>query len=360
MQRMLNLVGKLGKHRVGNVGGALRDEIQTNAFGTDQLDNLLYLLQECLGHSVKEQMCFIEEENKSRLLRIADFRHILEEFIQQPQHENRVHGRMQEELRRVEDIDITSAGKIKLEPVLNLQRRLAEEKIASVILQNKNNAEQGTEALRTHIAVYRDKLVAVSGHILNQTDQILDIQKEQTLIVRDAEDRIQYAGLHVRQLHQTGQQKRPHIGYRRTDRVAFLTVQIPITDRKRLIGKIRNAERGQAFVESFAGSTGQAHTGQISLHISQEHRNAHFAEGFRKHFQTDGLTGTGSACDQSMAVSHPRQQIAGILPASDPDSVSGKHYFCRSSRSAASGALSSAGAASMLSISSTGAEGAVG
>jgi hypothetical protein len=71
-ERMLDAVAELGKHGFGHVERVLGDEIDADALGADQPDDLLDLLQQRLRRVVEQEVRLVEEEDQPRLLRIAD------------------------------------------------------------------------------------------------------------------------------------------------------------------------------------------------------------------------------------------------------------------------------------------------
>ena len=70
---MLHLVGKLRKHLVGNVAGALRDEVHAHAFGADELHHLHDFADQGLWHAIEQQVRLVKEEHEARFFRVAHF-----------------------------------------------------------------------------------------------------------------------------------------------------------------------------------------------------------------------------------------------------------------------------------------------
>ena len=70
---MLHLVGKLCKHLVGNVTGALRNEVHAHAFGADELHHLHDFAGQRLRHAIEQQVRLVKEEHEARFFGIAYF-----------------------------------------------------------------------------------------------------------------------------------------------------------------------------------------------------------------------------------------------------------------------------------------------
>ncbi|MNN14662.1 hypothetical protein D3C81_1277380 [compost metagenome] len=92
-QPMLDAQAQLGQHGIWQVTWRLRDEVDPHALGANQPYHLLQAVLQCLGRAVEQQMRFIEEQRQYRLVGIATFRQLFEQFGQQPQQEGRIHLR---------------------------------------------------------------------------------------------------------------------------------------------------------------------------------------------------------------------------------------------------------------------------
>jgi hypothetical protein len=64
-ERMLDAVAELARDSVGNIDRVLGDEIDADALGADQADDLLDLVEQRLGRIVEQQMRFVEEEARA-------------------------------------------------------------------------------------------------------------------------------------------------------------------------------------------------------------------------------------------------------------------------------------------------------
>ena len=79
-QGMLDAVAKLRQNRIGNIKRVLGHEINADPFGADELDNLLDFFDQHFRGFIKQQMCLVKEEDKTRLVGVTNFRQFLEEF----------------------------------------------------------------------------------------------------------------------------------------------------------------------------------------------------------------------------------------------------------------------------------------
>ena len=87
---VLDAIAELAENGIGNVERVLGDEIDADAFGTNEADDLLDFLEERGRGFVEEQMRFIEKENEFWFGRIADFGKVFEEFGNEPEEEGGV------------------------------------------------------------------------------------------------------------------------------------------------------------------------------------------------------------------------------------------------------------------------------
>ena len=76
---MLDSVADLAQHSLRHVGRILRYEPHGNAFGTDETDNLLHLVEERLRRVVEQKMRLVEEEGDLGPVEISRLR---KEFVE--------------------------------------------------------------------------------------------------------------------------------------------------------------------------------------------------------------------------------------------------------------------------------------
>ena len=67
-QGMLHLHTQLRQNAVGDIGGVLRNEKDTHAFGADQFDDSLHLLHKRVRCLLKNQVGFVDKNTKFGLL----------------------------------------------------------------------------------------------------------------------------------------------------------------------------------------------------------------------------------------------------------------------------------------------------
>ena len=134
MECMLHLIAQLRKDGIGNIGRIMGDKEDTYTFGTDQLNDLLDLIQESSGNIFEEKMCFIKEEDNLRLVQITDFRQFLIELVQVVElppfavEEVDDDGAevQQHPDARVRALDVMGSDAVRLQPELDLIRQRAD------------------------------------------------------------------------------------------------------------------------------------------------------------------------------------------------------------------------------------------
>src|SRR5690606_20827875 len=206
------------QNAVGNVDRVVGDEIDADALGADQADDLLDLLQQALGRVVEQQVRLVEEEDQARLLRVADLGQLLEQLAQQPQQEGGVQARAVHQPRGVQHIHLAPAVQGGAHHVLKSQGRFAEEGLAPLLLQLKQGALDGGDGLGRDIADLAADGLGVLADIGQQGAQILQVQQQQTFLVGDVEGDGQNPLLNVVQLQHPGQQHGTDIRDRGPDR----------------------------------------------------------------------------------------------------------------------------------------------
>jgi hypothetical protein len=137
---MLHAIPELPENGFGNVNGVLGDEEDTHTLGPNKPDDLLNAGLQYGGQVVEKKMRLIEEEDELGFFRIANFGELLEELAHQPEEEGRIELRGLEELIGGEDVDDSAASAVHLEEVFDIERRFAEELIASLPLQGNKTA----------------------------------------------------------------------------------------------------------------------------------------------------------------------------------------------------------------------------
>ena len=106
---MLHAVAELREHGVGHVERVLRDEIDADALGADEADDLLHGIQQRLGRVVEQQVRLVEEEDELGLIGVAHLGQLLEQLRQHPQQERGVEPRAGHQLVGGQHIDDAAA-----------------------------------------------------------------------------------------------------------------------------------------------------------------------------------------------------------------------------------------------------------
>ena len=270
-------------------------------------------------------MRLVEEEDHAGLVQIAHFGQLLKELRHHPQQEGGVGLGALDQALGGEDVDVAAAVEPGAHPVVDIQLRLSKEALAALFLEGQERALDGADAGGGDVAVHGGKLRPVLAHELQHGPQILQVQQQQTVLVRHTEDDVENAGLDLGQVQETTQKRRPHLGHGDAHGNALLAEDIPEAGGIGLILPVLNAEALNAALHILAVHTGTAHAAEIALHVRQEHGDAHIGEGLRHHLQGDGLAGAGGAGDEAVAVGHGGKQEQILVGLRKPDLVFAEH-----------------------------------
>ena len=115
--------------------------------------------------------------------------------------------------------------------VVELERRLAEEMVAALASQLQQRALDRTDGLLRDIAVFERQFVGPLPAMDQHGLQVVEVEKEQALLVGDVEGDGEDAFLDLVEVHQPAEQQRPHFADRGADRMALLAEQVPELDR---------------------------------------------------------------------------------------------------------------------------------
>ena len=322
---MLHAVGELGQYVVGDIRRALGNEVDADALGADQLDDLDDLLHERLGRVVEEQMRLVKEEDHARLVGIADLGQLLVKLGHHPQQEGGVDQRARDQALAGEDVDEAAAGGVDAHPVVDVETRLAEELVAALVLKGEERALDRADAGGGDVAVLGGELGAVVADVLEHRAQVLEIEQQQAVVVGHAEDDVQNAGLDLGQAEETTEERGTHFGNGDADRMALIAEDVPETGRIGLEGKILDAKALDTLGKAVAEHAGHAHAGQVALDVAEEYRDAHIGEGLGHHLHRDGLAGAGRAGDDAVAVGHSGKKVKVLIGLCHPYLVISKH-----------------------------------
>ena len=120
---------------------------------------------------------------------------------------------------------------VGLHQVVEVQRRLAEEFVAALLLDREQPALDRADRGRGDVAVLRGELLRVVADVLQHRAQVLEIEQQQAVVVGDLEDEGEHAGLRLVQAQHAREQQRPHLGDRGAHRMALLAEHVPEHDR---------------------------------------------------------------------------------------------------------------------------------
>ena len=316
---MLHAGRQLAQYIAWHVSRVLGDEEHAHALGADQADGQLDLVKQLLGAILKQQVRLVKEEHHLRQILIAALGQQLIQLAQHPQHEGGIKRRAQEELVSRQDVDHAAAFPVAHKPVGDVERRLAEELIAALVLQHRDGALDGADGGLGDVAVLQRIVRRALAHVGQHRPQVLQIDQQQALFIRDAEHQVKHARLGLVDLQHAGQEKRAHLGHCGADGVAGLAEHIPEGHRAGAVGVVGHAGLIQPVHDAFRALAGLGQARQISLDIRHEHRHAQLREALRQHLQGHRLPCAGRPRDHTMTVGHLGQQAHSTFRAgSDP------------------------------------------
>ena len=322
---MLDAVGQLGEHFVGDVARGLRDEVNAYAFRANELDHLDHLVEQFLRHAVEQQVRFVEEKHELRLVHVSYFWQRFEQLGEHPQEEHRVDLRALNELCGIQHVYVALAAFIAREPVRQIERRFAEEFVPAFILDRDERTQDGAGRLRGDFAVRCLELFRMLGGVVEHGAQIFQVDKQKLLVVGNAENNVEHAFLHFCQAEQAGEQGGAHVGDGDAHGDVFAVQHVPETARAAGQRPVFDAEPLDALADVVSVVARLAHAGDIAFDVRHEHGHTCVGEPFREDFERDGLSRAGRAGDKTMAVCLVQQQVAGILSLGDPEFVIKQH-----------------------------------
>ena len=132
-----------------------------------------------------------------------------------------------EKLRAMQQVNHAAAIFVCCEPVLDVERRLTEEGVGALVLQTQQCTLDSTDALGGDVAVLRFELGGVVTDVLHHAAQILEVEQQKALVVSNAENDAEYAGLRIVELQQACQKVRSHLGDGCAHRQTFFAINIP-------------------------------------------------------------------------------------------------------------------------------------
>ena len=229
---MLDAVVELPRHCIGNVDRVLCDEVDANSLGSDQPHHLLDLVDQRRRGVVEQQVRFVEEETQLRAIGIADFGQGFEQFRQQPQQEGGVELRRGHQPVRGQNVHHPAPAVVGAQEIGKVECRLAEETLAALAAQLQQRTLDGADRLLRYIAVGAGEFACPLRAMRQHRLQVIKIEQQQAVFVRDMEGNGQHAFLHLVQPQQPGEHQRAHFRYGGADRVALFAIQVPELHRR--------------------------------------------------------------------------------------------------------------------------------
>ena len=97
----------------------------------------------------------------------------------------------------------------------------------ALLLQGQQPALDGADRGAADIAVLILERFGVVADKLGDGAEVFEVEQQQAAVVRDAENNVQHAALHLIEIEQARQQQGAKIGDRRPNRVTLLAKDIP-------------------------------------------------------------------------------------------------------------------------------------
>jgi hypothetical protein len=305
---VLHLEAELTEDLLRHVERALCHEVHAHALRPDEPRDLLDLVDERLRRVVEQKVSLVEEQYELRLLGVADLGEFLEEFGEEPQQKRRIYARrFAQQARRVEHTHDTVPREVDAHQVVERKRRFAEEAVRALLIEHEQLTLNGAHRRRTHVAVLRAQLARILTHPRQQRAQILQIEQQQSFIVGDPKRGEKHARLRFIESEEIAEDERPHLGERRAHRVSLLTVDVPEDRRAGTRCELRQWDQPEPALDLWTWTPGCGDAREVSFHVCREHRHAGLREPLRQDLQRDGLSGSGGAGHQPVAVTHREQ-----------------------------------------------------
>src|SRR5439155_26480368 len=161
---------------------------------------------------------------------------------EQPEEERRIELRGLHQTVGGQDVDDAAAA-VRLKQVVDVEHRFSEELVSALLLECEKAPLDRANRRRRDVAVVRLERLRIVAGVLQQRAQVLEVQQQQAIVVRDLEHQRQNAGLRLVEVEYPRQQERPHVGDRCTHRVALRAENIP--EHRRKSGEFRLVDANQ-------------------------------------------------------------------------------------------------------------------
>ena len=222
---MLHAVAQLAEDVLGDVGGALGDEVDADALGADEADDLLNLVEQGLRGVGEEHVGLIEEEDELGQGQVAHLGQRGVELREEPEQKRRVELGLHHQLVGSQHVHDALAA-LGLHQVVDVERGLAEELVGALGLQLQQGALDGADGGRRDVAIGRRVLLGMLRNVVEHRPQVLQVEDHQAALVGHAEDDVQHAVLRLVQSQQAREQLGPHLRDGGTHGMALLAVDV--------------------------------------------------------------------------------------------------------------------------------------
>jgi hypothetical protein len=253
-------------------------------------------------------MSLIEEEGQLRLLRIAHLGQPLEELREEPEQEGGVELGGIDELVRGQDVDHAATLGVGLHEVVEVQGRFPEKGFGALALQFQEAALDGANAGGGDVAVLGLELRGMIAHELQHGPQILEIQQQQAVVIRDLEHHVQHAALGIVQVQEAGEEQRPHVADGGAHGMSLLAVEIPEGDRKAHVLEAFEFQLRDPLSHLGVLASRLAEARQVTLHVGHEDGHADGGEALGQGAQGHGLAGSRGSGHQPVPIGHAGQE----------------------------------------------------
>ena len=270
-------------------------------------------------------MRLVKEEDELGLVEVALLGQGVKELGEHPQEEHGVDLRALDELCGVQDVNVALAVLGALEPIVEVERRLAKENVTALVLDRDQSAQNRAHRLGGDLAVGGLVLVGVLGHEVEHGAQVLEVDQKEVLVIGDAEDDVEHALLHLGKLEQARKQRRAHVGDGDTHRQTSAAEHIPDAHGAALVVETLDAKALDTLLHVLGVLACLRHTGDVALDVGHEHRNARLREALGHNLERNGLACTRGTGDKAVAVRLVEQQVhvlvVGLRAHTHPDGV---------------------------------------
>ena len=313
-QCVLDSRTKLGQDVVGHILRRLGDKENSDSLRTDEPHRLHHLVEELLRRVVEQQVGLVEEENEARLVEVAYFGEVAEERGEQPHREGGEQRGLRLHVRQFKAGDEAATVGGGAQQLGGVEGRFAEEGVGALGLQRGNLAQDDARGGRSDPTDLRkNRLTRGARQVLQRGAQVRQIDERQSLGVCPSENEGERRLLRLVETKRAGQQQRPEIRHRGTNRhaTALPTERIQL-NRERRRRKLLPVRR-RACEQLLGGLTRFEKPCEIALNVRDEHWNAIRGQPFGEQLKRARLAGAGCASNEPVPVEGAQRHGYGGL-----------------------------------------------